>query len=79
MNLLLVGDERKIRRMFAWGFSAEVYRVRMASSRPEVEALIATESFHAACLDWKMCDASADELTALLQERLPTLPIVALV
>jgi NtrC-family two-component system response regulator AlgB len=79
MNLLLVGDERKIRRMFAWGFSAEFYRVRMASTRRDVEALMATESFHAACLDWKMCDASADELTALLQQRLPTLPIVALV
>jgi NtrC-family two-component system response regulator AlgB len=79
MNLLLIGDARKNRRMFAWGFSADPYRVRMASSRREVDGLAATDSFHAACIDWKMGDASAEELTARLHERLPGLPVVALV
>jgi DNA-binding response OmpR family regulator len=59
MNLLLIGDARKNRRMFAWGFSADTYRVRLASSRREVDGLAATDSFHAACIDWKMGDASA--------------------
>ena len=79
MNLLLIGDARKNRRMFAWGFSADNYRVRMASSRREVNEFAATESFHAACIDWKMSDAHADELAALVHERLPDLPMVALV
>lgn len=79
MNLLLIGDARKNRRMFAWGFSAETYRVRLASSRRDVDELAVTEAFHAACIDWKMSDANAGELAALLRERFPDLPVVALV
>ena len=39
-KLLLVGDERKNRRMSAWGFGMEDYQVRRASSRASVEAII---------------------------------------
>lgn len=51
----------------------------MASSRSGVAELLNTESFNVACIDWRMRDASADEVAALLHDRLPTLPIVAIV
>ena len=48
MKLLLIGDERKNRRMCSWGFSGNSYRVRLANSRPMVDVALANESFHAA-------------------------------
>jgi two-component system, NtrC family, response regulator AlgB len=79
MKLLLIGDQRKNRRMFAWGFAAEPYRVRLASSGVEVERLFDTESFQGACIDWRMQEDSAAEIIAWLREHVPALPIVALI
>src|SRR5688572_24020606 len=78
-KLLLIGDERKNRRMCAWGFAAEPYRVRLANSRASVEALIDAEPFHAACLDWRMREDDAAGIVEMLQDRLPELPVVAMV
>src|SRR5215207_915943 len=79
MKLLLIGDERKNRRIFAWGFSTDSFHVRTASSRADVDSCIEAEPFHAACIDWRMRSADAVEIAGLLHERLPELPIVALV
>src|SRR5687767_7534492 len=79
MKLLLVGDERKNRRMSVWGFGADGYRVCRASSRASVEAIITTESFHVACLDLKMREDDGTAILGMLHCKLPQLPIVALV
>jgi DNA-binding NtrC family response regulator len=78
MKLLLVGDERKNRRMFAWGFSSEPYRVKMANSRASVSQLLDADSFQAACVDLKMQEDNGISIVAYLHNRLPGLPIVAL-
>ncbi|MGH7956794.1 MAG: sigma-54-dependent transcriptional regulator [Opitutaceae bacterium] len=79
MKLLLIGDERKTRRMFAWGFAAEGYSIKMAGSRAAAEALIEVEAFHAGCVDWKMQDEDPAGITRMIRDRLPQLPLVALV
>src|SRR5690606_8619018 len=78
MKLLLIGDERKNRRMFAWGFSSDPYRVRMARSCAGVGELLAVDSFHAACVDLKMQEDNGIGIVEYLHRRLPGLPIVAL-
>jgi NtrC-family two-component system response regulator AlgB len=79
IKLLLIGDARKNRRMFAWGFAADTYQLKLASSRAAVLALIEGERFHAACIDWKMRDDDAVGIAATLHTRLPELPVVALI
>src|SRR5688572_14035054 len=79
MKLLLVGDERKNRRMSAWGFGTDSYQVSRASSRPSVEAMITAESFHAACIDLKMREDDGSAIVDLLHHALPQLPVVAVV
>jgi two-component system, NtrC family, response regulator AlgB len=79
MKLLLIGDERKNRRMFAWGFAADPYRVKLASSLASVDELIEAEGFQAACIDLKMQEEDATAILNRLHFRLPGLPIIALV
>lgn len=79
MKLLLIGDERKNRRMFSWGFASDPYRVRMAHSRPMVDAAISAESFQAACIDLKMQDDNPAAILEILRRRAAELPVVALV
>ena len=79
LKLLLVGDERKNRRMSAWGFGADGYQVRRLSSRVSVEAIIAADPFHVACVDLKMREDDGPAIVGLLHHKLPQLPIVALV
>ena len=79
MKLLLIGDERKNRRMFSWGFADEAYRVKLASSLPAVQELIDTETFHAACIDLKMQEDNATAILERVHERLPDLPVVAII
>jgi len=79
MKLLLIGDERKNRRMFSWGFASDPYRVRMAHSRPMVDAAITAESFQAACIDLKMQDDNPAAILEILRRRVAELPVVALV
>lgn len=79
MKLLLIGDERKNRRMFSWGFASDPYRVRMAHSRPMVDAAITAESFQAACIDLKMQDDNPAAILEILRRRAAELPVVALV
>src|SRR3954471_9430338 len=78
IKLLLIGDERKNRRMYAWGFASEPYRVKLASTLPAVEALLQAETFQGACIDLKMQDDDATAIVQRVHERLPKLPIVAL-
>ena len=57
MKLLIIGDEQKNRRMVSWGFASGAYEVRTASCRTDVEGLVASDAFQAACVDLKMkCD-----------------------
>ena len=79
MKLLLVGDEQKNRRMLARGFATEPYRVNLANSWASVEALIGAETFQGACVDLRMQEADASAIVEQLHERLPELPVVALV
>jgi two-component system, NtrC family, response regulator AlgB len=79
MKFLLIGDESKNRRLIAWGFAAEPYRVKTASSRSEVEERVENEPFHGACIDWKMQADDAASIVDVLHRRLPALPIIALV
>lgn len=79
MKLLLIGDERKNRRMFAWGFGAEAYEVKMASSRAAVAELIEAEPFQAACVDLKMQEDDATAILEHMHRRVPELPVIALV
>ncbi len=79
MKLLLVGDERKNRRMAAWGFSSDPFRVKTASTRAAVGQLLEVDEFQAACVDLKMQDDDAIAVVESLHGRLPQLPIIALV
>src|SRR5689334_4485980 len=79
MRLLLIGDERKNRRMLAWGFADESYSVKLASSRESTEAAIEDDAFQAACIDWKMQSGDAASIVEMLHRRVPELPIVALI
>lgn len=79
MKLLLIGDERKNRRMFAWGFSTEPYRIRMASSRLAVDESLEADAFQAACVDLGMQGDDPTGIVEHLHRRVPELPIVALV
>jgi two-component system, NtrC family, response regulator AlgB len=79
MKLLLIGDERKNRRLCAWGFASPPYAARSASTRQEAEKLLEEDSFHAACVDWKMEADDPAALVDLLRDRLPALPIIAFV
>jgi len=79
MKLLLIGDERKNRRMFAWGFADEPYRARLASSLAAVEELVAAERFQIACIDLKMLEDNAAAILDRLHARMPELPVIALI
>ena len=79
MKLLLIGDERKNRRMFSWGFLGDSYRVRLANSRSMVDVALATGSFHAACIDMKMQEENPAAILETLRSVAATLPVIALV
>ena len=78
MKLLLIGDERKNRRMVAWGFASEPYQVKTASTRAAVDSLLEDDAFQAACIDLKMEQEDGVTIVDHLHARLPRLPIVAL-
>jgi len=78
MKLLLIGDERKTRRMLAWGFATAPYRVKCANSWTEVEARLGAEAFHCACVDLRMQEDDAESLVERLHGRVPALPVIAL-
>ncbi len=79
MKLLLIGDERKNRRMCSWGFSGDAFRVRLANSRPMVDVALANESFHAVCIDFQMQEDNPAAIVETLRTTAPKLPIVALI
>lgn len=79
MKLLLIGDERKNRRMYAWGFSSEPYRVKLASTRQGVEDALADDSYQVACVDFKMQEEDATKVIEAIHRRVPDLPVVALI
>lgn len=65
--------------MFSWGFYSEPYQVKTASSRTAVGELLKAETFQAACVDLKMQEDSGIRIVEFLKEKVPELPIVALV
>jgi two-component system, NtrC family, response regulator AlgB len=78
LNLLIIGDERKNRRILNWGFTADSYHVRTANSRAAVGALLEEGAFHAACVDTKMQEDDPFTIMDYLRGNVPRLPIVAL-
>lgn len=79
MKLLLIGDERKNRRMYAWGFSSEPYLVKLASTRQGVEEALAEDAYQAVCIDFRMQEEDALQLIESIHRRVPELPIIALI
>ena len=79
MKLLLIGDERKMQRMYAWGFASEPYRVKLANSKTVVDTLLDTDAFQGACIDLRMQEDDAGGIVELLHQRAPDLPILAVV
>jgi two-component system, NtrC family, response regulator AlgB len=79
MKLLLIGDERRNRRMVARGFAGEPYRVRTASNSRDVGQLIETDRFQAVCIDLQMRQDHGAAILDILHDRVPELPIVALI
>lgn len=78
MNLLLIGDEPRCRRLISNGLAGGTVTVRSASTLAAVEKLIGAEAFHVACIDLRMKEASGDALLDVVHARLPGLPVVAL-
>jgi NtrC-family two-component system response regulator AlgB len=78
MKLLLIGDERRNRRMLAWGFATPECRLNLAGSRSSIEMQIEREAFHVACINWKMDGEDPGALLDVLRTRVPQLPVVAL-
>ncbi len=78
MKLLLIGDERKTRRMLAWGFAAEPYRVKCAATWSEVEQCLKSDTFQCACIDLRMHEDDAAGIVERLHVRLRDLPLIAL-
>jgi two-component system, NtrC family, response regulator AlgB len=78
MKLLLVGDERKSRRMIAWAFSGADYQVKQASTPVAAERLVAEEAFHLACIDFPLPPGEGMVVIDRLRGKLPQLPLIAL-
>ena len=79
LNLLIIGDERKSRRMLNWGLASDSAHLHVATTRGEASALLDQQAFHAACVDTRLESDDAFELIGLLRRRAAQLPIVALV
>ncbi|MEY4940376.1 MAG: hypothetical protein RIQ93_2111 [Verrucomicrobiota bacterium] len=77
MNLLLIGDEPRCRRLARGLTSLDATIQRVADSQT-MEKVLAVEAFHLACIDLAMKDASGEALLDLLHARVPALPIVVL-
>ncbi len=78
LKLLIIGDDRKNRRMLNWGLPADSFEIHGANSRASVSALLEQQAFHVACVDTRMQDDDALSIIGLLRRRTPRLPIVAL-
>lgn len=65
--------------MVARGFAGGAYRVRTASNSRDVGELIETERFQAVCIDLQMRQDHGSAILDLLRDRVPDLPVVALV
>ncbi len=78
LNLLIIGDERKNRRMLNWGLASESCRIHCAATRGDVTALLDQRSFHAACVDLRLEEDDPLGIVEVLRRRAPQLPIVAL-
>src|SRR5438045_2518702 len=76
MKLLLIGDEVKSRRLKAAGFEPEQYQVSIASTQPELERLLHTESFQAAVLDYQITSENSLVMLRALHDIAADLPVV---
>ena len=79
MKLLLIGDERKMLRMHAWGFAADSFRAKIANTKKDVVAALEADGLQLACIDLRMQEADAPDIVRVVHERVPDLPILALV
>ena len=78
LKLLIVGDERKNRRMLNWGLPSDSYEIQTASTRSAVSSLLEQQGFHLACVDARLQDDDAVSIVGLIRQRQPRLPVIAL-
>ncbi len=73
-NLLLVEDDPLIRRSVSMHLRAAGHRVREADSLQAAKALLPTEAFDVAVLDWRLPDGTGFDVMAALEEAQPGVP-----
>jgi len=78
LKILLVGDERKNRRMSNWTLPTDAYEVVLAGTRSAVTTLLDQQAFHLACVDLRLQEDDPLSIVGLLRRRFPRLPVVAL-
>lgn len=79
LKLLLIGDERKNRRLLNWAFAPALYYVETATSAPEVAAALRQRDFQAACLDGRTPEHELTNILEVLHQDAPRLPVVAII
>jgi NtrC-family two-component system response regulator AlgB len=78
LKLLLIGDDRKPRRMLNWGLPSDSFEIHSANSRAMVSALLDQQAFHVACIDTRMGEDDPLSMIGLIRRRVARLPVVAL-
>src|SRR5690242_12492007 len=77
-KILIIGDDRKTRRLCNWGLASDAWQAQTANSRTGVISVLDRHAFHVACIDLQMAQDNPDAIIDVLQQRVPDLPIVAL-
>ena len=77
-KFLIIGDERKTRRMLNWGLASGTCHIETANSQAGVAALLNRYAFNVACIDVRMQEDDPITILTALHRRVPRLPIVAL-
>lgn len=75
-RLLIVEDDRALRRMLRWEFEELGYQVVTAACCRSALTAAASQKFDLALLDYNLPDGVGTELLAGLQLRIPMLPAV---
>jgi DNA-binding NtrC family response regulator len=77
-NLLLVEDDALIRRSLSMHLRAAGHRVREAENVAAARALLPSETFDVAVLDWRLPDGTGFDVMAALEEAQPGVPALIL-
>jgi DNA-binding NtrC family response regulator len=75
-HIIIIDDDRNIRRLYEHELSCEGYQVATASSAAEAIEKASAEPFNLAILDIEMPDMSGLELLGKLRELRPNMPVI---